>query len=123
VSEEFVILAARIRSELPELERLVRRVNDGWQRAAQTGDDLYLDGVALNLHGFYNALEKIFGRIADATGERIPEGANWHQGLLQQMSTEVAGTRPAVLSEPVKVQLDEFRAFRHVARNVYGFNL
>jgi len=28
-----------------------------------------------------------------------------------------------VISETVKVQLDEFRAFRHVARNVYGFNL
>ena len=96
MSEEFVILAARIRSELPELERLVRRVNDGWQRAAQTGDDLYLDGVALNLHGFYNALEKIFERIADATGESIPDGANWHRGLLQQMGVEVVGIRPAV---------------------------
>jgi hypothetical protein len=50
MSEEFGVLAARIRSELPEIERLVRRVNDGWQRVAQTGDDLYLDGVALNLH-------------------------------------------------------------------------
>jgi hypothetical protein len=29
----------------------------------------------------------------------------------------------AVISESTRVKLDEYRAFRHVARNIYTFNL
>ena len=123
MNEEFIRLAGRIRAELPEVERLVRRFNDGWEKANRTGDDLYLDGVALNLHGFFGALERVFERIASTFDEKIPEGANWHQLLLEQMSREVAGVRPAVISPPVKEILDEFRGFRHVARNIYTFHI
>lgn len=64
MNEEFLRLAGRIHAEIPEIERLVRRINDGWAQANRTGDDLYLDGVALNLHGLYGALERLFELIA-----------------------------------------------------------
>ena len=57
-------LAARIRSELDDLERVTNRIGEGWQRALRVADDYYLDGVALNLHGFYAGLERIFELIA-----------------------------------------------------------
>jgi len=47
-------VANRIRSELTELEEVVRRVEEGWKRAEGSGDDYYLDGVALNLDGLYS---------------------------------------------------------------------
>jgi hypothetical protein len=37
------------------------------------------------------------------------------------MTTEVAGVRPAVISESTSTQLDEYRGFRHVVRNVYTY--
>ena len=114
-------LAERIRSELDELERVVFRVEEGWQRVVRSGDDYYLDGVALNLHGFYAGLERTFELIATAVDGRRPEGENWHQALLQQMTVEVPAIRPAVISEAVCGQLDEYRGFRHVVRNVYTF--
>jgi len=114
-------LVDRIRSELDELDRVVFRIGEGWQRAIRSGDDYYLDGVALNLHGFYAGLERTFELIAAVVDGRRPEGENWHQALLQQMTAEMPTIRPAVISVAVSHQLDEYRGFRHVVRNVYTF--
>lgn len=46
-------VAARIRSELSELHRVVQRTLQVWQRARQVPDDYLVDAAALNLHGFY----------------------------------------------------------------------
>jgi hypothetical protein len=80
-----------------------------------------LDGVALNLHGFYSGLERIFELIATTIDGVKPEGENWHQALLQQMTEDQSAIRPAVLSNQVKVELDVYRGFRHVVRNVYTY--
>ena len=97
-------------------------MEEGWQRAQRAADDYYLDSVALNLHGFYSGLERIFERIATAVDGSKPTGENWHQALLEQMTTEVFGVRPAVISDVTYEQLDAYRGFRHVVRNVYTFN-
>ncbi|MGQ9780592.1 MAG: ribonuclease toxin HepT-like protein [Bacillota bacterium] len=55
--------------------------------------------------------------------ESMPETPDWHLELLQQMATEVPGLRPALIADETKNRLNEFRSFRHVFRNVYGFNL
>lgn len=33
-------------------------MEEGWLRADRTGDDYYLDGVILNLHGFYTGFDE-----------------------------------------------------------------
>jgi hypothetical protein len=43
----------------------------------------------------------------------------WHLLLLEQMTKEVPGIRPAVISTETGTRLDEYRRFRHVVRNVY----
>jgi len=95
------------------------RVTDGWERAHRSNDDLYLDSVALNLHGFYSGFERIFTQIAETVDGDLPRGENWHELLLRQMTREVPDVRPAVISTKVAVHLDELRRFRHVVRNVY----
>jgi hypothetical protein len=123
VNAEFQALAGRILDETGELVRLADRVQRAWEQAERTGDDLYLDSVALNLHGFYGATERMFELIVVATGERTPQSGRWHQQLLELMMIEVPGTRPAVISSETKELLSDFRGFRHVARNVYAFDL
>lgn len=114
-------LAARIRSELTEIERVLERIEEGWQRSKTSADDYYLDGVALNLHGFYSGLERIFELIVTVIDGSKPTGENWHQLLLRQMTVELFGVRPAVISQSTYDQLDEYRGFRHIVRNVYTF--
>lgn len=55
MNEDEAILAARIRAEVVELERVIERAERLMAKAQQNDED-YLDGVALNLHGFYRLL-------------------------------------------------------------------
>jgi hypothetical protein len=80
-----------------------------------------VDSVALNLHGFYAGLERLFEMIAVAVDGHVPHGENWHQVLLEQMAEEVPSVRPAVISVETRYLLDDYRGFRHVVRNVYAF--
>jgi len=74
-------------------------------------------------HDYYNALENIFEIVAQKIDSSLPEGRNWHKELLEQMNLEINGVRPKVISTKTKELLEEFLAFRHVFRNVYGYNL
>jgi hypothetical protein len=114
-------LAIRIRNELSELEHTIKRATEGLALSKQTGDDHYLDGVALNLHSFYSGIERIFELVATHVDGTRPEGKNWHQILLKQMAEEIFEIRPAVISDPTRKSLDEYRGFRHVVRNVYAY--
>lgn len=114
-------LTDRIRNEAENLDRAVERAEQAWRRFQQSSDDYYLDSVALNLHGFYAGLERIFELIAASLDEASLEGERWHQELLQQMARDVPGVRPPVISISSRDGLDAYRAFRHVVRNVYAF--
>jgi len=121
MTESLKHLAMRIRNELSEIERTLKRATEGVKRAKQTGDDYYLDGVALNLHSFYSGIERIFELIATNVDDMLPEGENWHKILLKQMAEEMTEIRPAVISDSVRLGFDEYRGFRHIVRNVYTY--
>jgi len=123
MKSEVIALAARIRRVVFDVEQVVRRAESLMQKAEQTGDDGYLDGVALNLHGFYSGVERLFEDIARTLEKALPAGAGWHQDLLLQMSAEVPLIRPPVIRQETRNCLDEYRGFRHVVRNVYTFQL
>ena len=123
MSKMGAVLSGRIRDELSELGRVVDRAEQGWKKAKSQHDDYYLDGVALNLHSFYSGLEHIFEKIASLVDESVPTGSNWHQELIRQMSIEVSGVRPAVISAELRIALEEYRGFRHIVRNVYTYQL
>lgn len=120
---EMAVVAARIRSELTELAQVVDRPERLFSKFQSQNDEDYLDGVALNLHGFYSGAERIFEEIAKEVDRTIPSGAEWHRNLLVQMSADVTNRRPLVIERSTRNCLEEYRGFRHVVRNVYTFNL
>ena len=120
---EYAALATRIRQTLLDLDRVAARAEALFQQYQKTNDDGYLDGVALNLHGFYSGIERIFEDIARTVDRSIPTGGEWHRDLLLQMADEVSTIRPAVLDITTRRCLDEYRGFRHLVRNIYTFNL
>jgi hypothetical protein len=123
VKTEYAALAARIRQALVDLEKVTARAEMLYAQAQRTGDDGYLDGVALNLHGFYGGVERIFEDIARTVDHSVPSGPEWHRDLLMQLADEVTSLRPAVITAEARLCLDDYRGFRHVVRNVYTFNL
>jgi hypothetical protein len=88
-------------------------------RATQQAQDqdYFLAAAALDLHGFYIGLERLFELIAREVDESRPAGSHWHRDLLAQMSLTVIDVRPAVLSPEAHSALTDYLEFRHVVRN------
>lgn len=116
MSRPYEELAERIRGEAADLDRLVQRALRAWNRCRKVSSEqeIYMDSVALNLHGFYSGLERIFELTARRVDESMPSGDLWHRDLLKQMSHEKKDVRPAVISGGSFASLDELRRFRHL---------
>ncbi len=116
-------LSRRIEIELIDIEKTIARARSGWQEYQASENDLYLDSVALNLHNFYNGLERLLERIATGLDNHLPSGNSWHKELLKQMASEVPAVRPRVISNETLIRLDEYCRFRHVVRNIYSYDI
>ncbi len=63
--------------------------------------------------------QKVHGQ--EVLGQPVTDLSNAE--LLEQMAEEIPGVRPAVISAETKTVLNNYRTFRHLARNIYTFNL
>ena len=120
----YVVLRRRIESELVDVLRAATKAGRALERARRSGEDAdyYLDSTAINLHGFYNGVERILEGIARELDGGLPEGPNWHRELLGQMALDVVSLRPAVLRRETAARLDEYLRFRHLVRNLYTWS-
>jgi hypothetical protein len=75
------------------------------------------------LHDFYNICERIFKLITKEINGDFEAGEHWHKQLLYRMTLELKDIRPALISKELAASLDEFLTFRHLFRNIYGFEL
>ena len=75
------------------------------------------------LHDFYTGIEKIFESIAKEVDHRLPMGEEWHSELLHQMTLDIPGLRPRVITAITEKKLREYLGFRHLFRKRYGFEL
>jgi hypothetical protein len=119
---------ARLRSEVAiDAQALAARTGEvagllaNWRRTPLGRAELML--VAVNLHGYYTALETLLERVARLLDEHVPEGPSWHVDLLAQMQVEIPGLRPPAIDPTVVEDLHELRKFRHFFRNAYVLDL
>jgi hypothetical protein len=75
------------------------------------------------LHDFYSGVERIFKRIAVELNGGVPKTETWHRDLLVEMSWDMPEMRRAVITERTMKRLLPYLRFRHVFRNLYGFEL
>ena len=120
-------LRKKISEELIKLEELVNRVNRLLLLIQQNDYPIYLDGLmsglALYVQNFYTGVERVFALIAKQMDGVTPSSADWHIQLLGQLLVPVPNVRPAIISQDTYEQLNEFRGFRHVSRNLYAYDL
>ncbi|MCW3490402.1 ribonuclease toxin HepT-like protein [Dethiobacter alkaliphilus] len=129
-AKELMVLKARIKEETTNMQNLLNELRDKNllknedNESIYVGDDSFtLRAIGSILHDFYVAAENVFEMISREIDESTPQGLDWHLKLLKQMNLQLEAVRPAVISKETLVMLDKYRAFRHVFRNVYGFNL
>jgi hypothetical protein len=121
---EIQALAVDLELELGLMQRLeqdILAVQREIQRDPERAN-LFYEVQALKLHNFYTGCERIFSLIVSEFNGGKPSGFDWHQRLLQRM-TVAQQERPRVISAETAQRLKEYLGFRHVVRNVYGFDL
>lgn len=117
-------LQSEINQEILSLEALLRELETLKPRLAQKEiSNLDLRAAGSILHDFYNGVENIFRRVAQELNGGLPAGEDWHKQLLTDMSLDVKGVRPPLVSEDLKLKLQKYLGFLHIFRNVYGFHL
>ena len=117
-------LQSEINQEILSLEALLRELETLKPRLAQKEiSNLDLRAAGSILHDFYNGVENIFRRVAQELNGGLPAGEDWHKQLLTDMSLDVKGVRPPLVSEDLKLKLQKYLGFRYIFRNVYGFHL
>lgn len=110
----------QIRDVITQVEILLELIGQTENQNIRTG---LVSGLALHLHSFYTGAERIFYDIARDIDGEVPTASDWHRQLLEQMAVEIQKARPPVLAEQTRVELDEFRRFRHVVRSNYAYKL
>jgi hypothetical protein len=121
---EIQALAVDLELELAQMQRLeqdILVVQQEIQRDPERAH-LFYEVQALKLHNFYTGCERIFSLIVSEFNGGKPSGFDWHQRLLQRMAVALQD-RPQVISPETAQRLKEYLGFRHVVRNVYGFDL
>lgn len=124
-----LITISRIKAELTNIQRLLSKLEErrllstSAQRKNKLIDEFMLRAVGSVLHDFYTSVENVFKIVARNIDGSLPENMEWHVELLNQMSIGIEKTRPALIHEKTRDLLNEFRGFRHIFRNIYGFNL
>jgi hypothetical protein len=119
---ELLQILALIKKEMTEIERTVMiciNRQKKWNDFIKSGEeDILIDSIATCLHSFYTGTEKIFEIVAVEIDGGLPKGEKWHLKLIELMQLNLP-IRCPVLSERTTEMLDEYRAFRHLFRNIY----
>ncbi len=118
--EEIPVLVAEIKDELSKLDILSQKLSSQVNR---TNKEEIAESAALRLHNFYTGCERIFKLIVSEVNGGVPHELDWHKRMLTQVSLEIEDIRPAVISLKTSKDLEELLRFRHVVRNIYGFEL
>ena len=119
--ESTLALKAELQGDIKQLERVLIHNHKAWERIEAGADD-YVDwgALALTLHTAYGVMESYFLRVSKYFENNLPSD-RWHKALLEKMTLEIAGLRPALIeSESMKAHTVELLKFRHRIRNLYG---
>lgn len=124
--EAIFTLIAEIEAELTNITLLKGEITTAEKNLKKTSKkkNRYItESLALRLHNFYTAYERIFEKIAGEIDGRTPQGIDWHKRLLKSMTLNINGVRPPVLNKDTEKEIEEYLKFRHLVRNIYGFEL
>ncbi|MEW6609179.1 MAG: hypothetical protein AB1414_17335 [bacterium] len=113
------VIISEIEKELENFNELIREINE----VKYDVSIIAKRSTGSILHNFYNCCERIFKKIAFDINGGFVEEEKWHKALLFKMTIPIKDIRPAVISEELAAELDEYLSFRHVFRNIYGFEL
>ncbi len=122
MKEKIAILKSEIDRDEKRLTTLFQRFDKSYGEFLASDEYSKLVESAYYVSQLYSGFENIFKNIASAFENNIEQDA-WHKSLLERISLDIEGIRPALLSEESFQCLNELRAFRHFFRHAYGTDI
>lgn len=122
IENRLSLLIDSINDDITSLQDIRKKIDELEQQIIKNESYSNKMALALTIHNFYNCAENIFISIAREFGNEV-NGNTWHTDLLKIMKLNRTNLRPAVIDNKIYVFLDELRAFRHIVRHSYSFEL
>lgn len=125
MAPDILILKSRIHQQLYNLQCLKEELKETLKpyKNKPIKNTTLLRALGSILHDFYSGVEKIFLYIAKEIDQAAPKSEIWHRLLLEQMTLNLEGCRPPVISKEMAKDLEVYLSFRRRFRNLYGFEL
>lgn len=83
----------------------------------------HLEACAYELARFYTTFERMLERICDEFENHFDKRGDYHERLLQRLSLNLEGIRPAFIPTGMLEVLRELKGFRHLVRHAYDVML
>lgn len=110
---------------------------DGWRRDAETLHACVLllrerladpspgkwSAAGYELNRGYNVLKKSFERLCETFENHFEKTGNYHDKLIERVTLEITGIRPALLPAEAIRPVRELKGFRHLFRHAYDLEL
>ena len=118
-------LELEIQSDLDAIQTLLEQIQQLFPDKQTDSPPPYGNqlAIALCLHHIYTASEQIFIRISKTIDQFTYSGDGWHKEVLKNMTLEVPNARSAAISKHLYREFDNLRAFRHIVRHAYDYEL
>ena len=118
--------AAGLTILLKELEVDCAVARDAAHRAAlRVGETSpgHLEACAYELARVYNVIERMLERVCEEFENHLENRGDHHERLIQRLSLELEGIRPALIPKDRVAEVRELKGFRHVLRHAYDLTL
>ncbi len=120
---DFLRLKAELNVDSLLLETLMEKNRRATERARLAdADEFAWAAVGYTIHNLYCLFENYFLRIAKFFENGL-DSSSWHAQLVERMTLEIPGLRPALFDRTFAARVDELRRFRHAFRNLYQTEL
>jgi hypothetical protein len=91
-------------------------------RLAESTDGRWAAG-AFEINRIYNILEKAFERLCESFENHLEKTGRHHDTLIERVTLELKGIRPAFLPADAVREVRELKGFRHLFRHAYDLDL
>lgn len=79
--------------------------------------------AAFEINRIYNILEKAFERLCESFENHLEKTGRYHDSLIERVTLELKGIRPAFLPSDAVRDVRELKGFRHLFRHAYDLDL
>ncbi|MGK7933796.1 MAG: nucleotidyltransferase family protein [Microcystaceae cyanobacterium] len=119
----YLALKERLETEIIALDETVNTLSSLLEQAKNIPDIALIPALASYITDFYTSCERLSERVAVSLDGGLPQGENWHEQLLSQVANTGTNGRPPLWPSSLRLELDEYRKFRHLNRHNYNYKL